>query len=133
MGENTGSIAIPLTEETSKIYGVPSRKSIGPITLTTDTWVKVFLWFLPIAFTAGTMFYSMNNMDSRVNDAEAEVKSMSETQHSVRTEQKIQALKLDTISKAQKEMKEDMKSVDGKLDDQSKDLTLIKEKLRVRE
>ena len=106
---------------------------IGALGITRDTWAKVIIWFIPVIFACGTLFYSFRNMDDRVGENTGAIKMFSEKQSQMYTEQQVHVFKLDAIQTEQAELKKDIEEVDNKLDDQKGDLAAIKAKLGVKE
>jgi hypothetical protein len=105
----------------------------GPLGLSRDIWVHIFLWLIPIIFAAGMLFLSIKNMEFRVDENADTIERFGDQQQQIHTEQKVHANKLDTIQAVQAEMKVDVQKVDDKLDDQKDDLAAIKAKLGVRD
>lgn len=110
------------------IFSVPP----GPLGLSRDTWAKLVIWFLPIIFASGALFFSFQNMDTRVNENSDSLKKVQMNQSETKVTQRVQAIKLDSIQEVQAELKEEVQKVDTKLDGQKDDLTAIKAKLGVR-
>lgn len=106
---------------------------VGTMGISRDTWAKVLIWFIPVVFACGTIFYSFCDMDDRVGENTGAIKMFSDKQSQMYTEQQVHVFKLDAIQTDQSEIKNDIESVDGKLDKQSDDLSAIKAKLGVKE
>jgi len=105
----------------------------GPLGLSRDTWAKLVIWFIPIIFASGTLFYSFQNMDSRVDKNADNIQRFSDRQQSMSTKQSVQANTLDSIEEVQGELKARIETVNDKLDSQKGDLISIKTKLKIRE
>jgi len=138
MSDATGSVQVPANHQ-QDITGVTDvsgyrapLESQGPFGLSRDTWAKLVLWFIPIIFASGALFFSFKNMDMRVEENSAAIKTVGDQQHEIKSEQKLQASKLDTIKEEQAKLNGKVEKVDGKLDDQKDDLAAIKAKLGVR-
>jgi ATP-dependent Zn protease len=119
--------------DTDEHYVSKHNKKYRPINvLSRDTWVRIVLWFVPIIFTAGMLFYFVQDLSANDIKHEKNIEKMDERQQKVSSEQQLVKFKLDVVSEKQSEIVKDIKKIDEKLDDQKDDLTAIKVKLGVR-
>lgn len=86
---------------------------------------------MPIIFTAATLFFTVKSIDERQGIHEDHLRQLDGKTAELTTEQRVLKQQVGTIEKKQDKLIGKVDAVDEKLDDQSKDLAAIREKLKV--
>jgi|GEM_PF-5635606 len=110
---------------------LPPKNDKGPLGLSRDTWAKLIVWFIPIVFASGALFFSFQNMNVRVSRNSDGIQRIGDQQQEMHTDQSVHETKLDTIKEVQGELKENVKKLGDKIDDQKDDLSAIREKMNI--
>jgi hypothetical protein len=85
-------------------------------------WLRVLLWFVPIVFASGALFFSVQNMDSRIEEQDTKIESLNKTSADLSAEQRVLDARMTAIEAGQRALM-------GKMDKVVDDLGAIRERL----
>lgn len=129
MQDPTGVQVAPTTNRGDEPSGVvvPGQYSSGGNgRITKEMWLRVLLWFVPIVFASGALFFSVQNMDSRIEEQDSKIEDLSKASTDLSAEQRVLDARMTAIEEGQRKL---MNKMDKVVDD----LGAIREKLGARQ
>lgn len=129
MAEPTGSISINEHDIrdgncTGCNYDPVDEK--GPLGLSRDTWVKLVIWFLPMVFFAGGIYFNYVSLSEKVVDNSEDIRGVWWANSKIEKIQIKQESNIEKIRESQNEVKQSIKEIDSKLDAHGNVLSALK-------
>jgi len=128
MQDSAGVQVAPTTSRGDEPSGVvvPSQYSGGGNgRITREMWLRVLLWFVPIVFASGALFFSIQNMDSRIEEQDSKIEVLGREAADLSAEQRVLDARMMAIEAGQRKLMD-------KMDKVVDDLGAIREKLGAR-
>lgn len=122
--EITGSITIPLGGRGA----APVEASI----VTKENMLRLFIWVLPIVFTAGALFVSVQTMTARQDAQEKDLRADQDRLTRLEADQRVLQGTVQAISAQQDKLVGKIEDIDEKLNEQRAQLSAIMERLGAR-
>jgi hypothetical protein len=121
-GEATGATQTP----------PPGYAPIATASLSRDSWVRIFLWIVPIVFTAGSLFVSVKSMTQRQDEQEQTLREQDQRMTRIETDQRIMQSTVQAMSAQQEKLVGRVEAIVDKLNEQHAALSAIGERIGAR-
>lgn len=124
-------------ESTSRI-GLPPRTVLAAAAgthdalISRDSWVRIILWVIPIIFTAGALYVSVQALGARQDDQEARLKAEEAKSARIEADVRIMQSTVQAISAQQDRLVGRVEAINDKLNDLKATLGAIGERVGAR-
>lgn len=110
----------------------PYRRPSVFSAISKESWVRIILWIIPIIFTAGALYVSVQSMTQRQDEQESVLRAEVERRSKLEAEQRIMQSTVQGMSVQQDKLVGKVEAIDDKLNEQKSQLSAIGERLGAR-
>jgi hypothetical protein len=110
----------------------PYRRPSVFTAISRESWVRIVLWVIPIIFTAGALYVSVQSMTQRQDEQESVLRAEMDRRARLESEQRVMQSTVQGMSEQQGRLVIKVEAIDDKLNEQKSQLSAIGERLGAR-